>query len=143
MTMKTRVLRAALASVTGALLVGSAAAQTASCRADLDKHGQERLDVIQRINAFQKKRPTAKVACSAFNQLVAVEAKMLKWMEDNKEWCQIPEPFIEDFRKGTAQGVKARGQTCAAAKREAEGGGAAAPRGPAPGSGIPLPKGAL
>jgi hypothetical protein len=143
-TMKTHLLRVALVGIAGAVGIGTVAAQTASCRAELDKNGQARLEVIQRINAFQKKRPTAKVACGTFNELVAVEAKMLKWMDDNKEWCQLPDPFVEDFRKGTAQGVKARGQVCAAAKREAAGGGGgAAPRGPAPGSGIPLPKGAL
>ncbi|MCA0401678.1 MAG: hypothetical protein LCH38_12785 [Proteobacteria bacterium] len=119
-------------------------ALTASCQAELDKNGAERLAVIQRINNFAKKRPTAKAACGTFNELVATEAKMLKWMEGNKDWCQLPDAFVEDFRKGTSNAVKARNQTCAAAKREAEGGGGgAAPRGPRPGSGIPLPKGAL
>ena len=44
---------------------------------------------------------------------------MLKWMEDNTAWCQLPEPFVADFKKGTEQAVKARGQICTAAKRQA------------------------
>lgn len=140
--MKKTIVRVAVLVAISSLGAGYAGALTPSCQADLDKHGSARLEVIQRINAFGKKRPTAKVACGTFGELVSAEAKMLKWMDDNKDWCQLPEAFIEDFRKGTQQGLKARGQICTAAKREAAGAGAA-PRGPAPGSGIPLPKGAL
>lgn len=122
-----------------------AMALTPSCQADLDKHGSARLEIINKINNFQKKRPTAQQACGIFGDLVKVEAEMLKWMEANQQWCQLPEPFIEDFRKNTQQGSKARGNVCAAAKKEAQmrAQGGAAPRGPAPGSGVQLPKGAL
>lgn len=125
-------------------LGANAWALTPSCQAELDKHGGARLEVINKINGFQKKRPTAQQACGVFGQLVKVEADMLKWMQDNQQWCQLPEPFVEDFRKNTQQSVKARGNVCAAAKKEAqmrEQGGV--PRGPAVGSGVQLPKGAL
>ncbi|WP_284178333.1 hypothetical protein [Rhabdaerophilum sp. SD176] len=127
-----------------AVLSAPAAALTPSCQAEMDKHGLVRLEVINKINGFQKKRPTAQQACAVFGQLVKAEADMMKWMEDNQQWCQLPEPFVEDFRKNIQQGVKARGQVCTAAKKEAQAraqGGA--PRGPAPGSGVQLPKGAL
>ncbi|MCZ8262177.1 MAG: hypothetical protein O9333_18845 [Beijerinckiaceae bacterium] len=128
-----------------AVLAAPAMALTPSCQAELDKYGATRLEVINKINGFQKKRPSAQQACGVFGQLVKAEAEMLKWMEDNQQWCSLPEPFVEDFRKNTQQGLKARGQVCTAAKKEAEARaqGAGAPRGPAPGSGVQLPKGAL
>jgi hypothetical protein len=126
------------------LSAGTAPAQQmpASCQTELDTLGQARLSVINRINGFSKKRPTAKQACSVFGELVGAEAKMLKWMQDNQDWCRLPDALIANFKEGSQQAVKARGQACTAAKRQAEGGGAA-PRGPAPGSGVRLPQGAL
>lgn len=138
----------AVSMLAAALVLGAAPearAMTESCQNDLNKVGQGRLDAINRINAFKKKRPTATQACSAFGNLVSAEAKMIKWMEENKEWCQIPDPLIEDLKKSSAQGVKVRGQACSAAKKEAQmraqaaaGGGGAARR-PA----VKLPQGAL
>lgn len=144
--MKTIVAGTIIAAVLLAL-GGQAGAMTPSCQADLDKHGSARLEIINKINGFQKKRPTAQQACGVFGQLVKTEADMLKWMEDNQAWCQLPDSFVEDFRKGSQQAVKARGSVCTAAKKEAQmraqGAGGGAPRGPAPGSGVQLPKGAL
>lgn len=139
--MKKPVFRFALLPLLVAGFAAPAAALTPSCQADLDKYGTARLAVIERINGFKKAKPTAKQACATFNELVKAEADMLKWMDENKEWCQLPEPFVEDYRKGTAQGVKYRTQVCTAAKRQAQ--QPAAPRGPAPGGGVQLPKGAL
>lgn len=138
----------AVLALTGALVAlpaGQAMAMPESCQKDLNTYGQTRMDAINRINGFKNKRPTPTQACSAFGNLVSAEAKMIKWMEDNKEWCQIPDPLIADLKKGAAQGVKIRGQACSAAKKEAQmraqgggGGGGGAPR-PA----VRLPQGAL
>jgi hypothetical protein len=129
-----------LAMVVATTNIGMAQALTPSCQADLDKHGTARLEIIQKINTFNKKRPTAKQACGVFQSLVKVEADMLKWMEDNQAWCRLPEAFVADFKKGTSQGVKIRDQACSAARRPQQ---PRAPRGPAVGSGVQLPKGAL
>lgn len=133
----------ASAALLGAVFSTGAAAQalTPSCQAELDKHGGARLKVIERINGFQKRRPTAQQACSTFQELVKVEAEMLKWMEANMDWCRLPEPFVKSFKDGTQQGVKARGQVCTAAKKQAQ--QPRQPRGPAVGGGVSLPKGAL
>ncbi len=143
--MHSSVFRLAVGTMMTALLSLPALALSPACQAELDRHGSARIEIINKINGFAKKRPTAKAACGVFGDLVKVEADMLKWMEDNQAWCQLPEPFVEDFKKGTEQGTKARTQVCTAAKKEAQmrAQQGAAPRGPAPGSGIPLPKGAL
>lgn len=140
MRMKQQVLRLAFSAAVAMALAAPAYALSASCQAELDTYGQARLQLIEKINGFAKKRPTAKQACAVFGDLVKSEADMLKWMEDNQAWCQLPEPFVVDFKKGTEQGAKARTQVCAAAKQQQQ---QRAPSGPAPGSGVRLPKGAL
>jgi hypothetical protein len=121
-----------------------AEAMTASCQAEFEKFNTERQTEVDRINAFNKKRPTARQACAVFNNLTGVESRMIKWMDANKDWCQIPETLIEQLKGAAGQTTKVRGQVCTAARREGQGGGAAAPRGaPPPGSGVRLPQGAL
>ncbi len=135
---------APIGAVLGLLALSALPVQalTAACQADLDQHAQVRLKIIERINGFSKRRPTAQLACTTFGQLVESERKMLDWMEANREWCQLPETLIEDFKNATSQSGKARAQTCEAAKREASGQGSA-PRQNVPGGGVSLPKGAL
>lgn len=127
------------------LTAGYAFAMSASCQQELDKHGTAREEAIQKINAFNKKRPTATAACGAFNNLTGIENAMLKWMVDNQTWCQLPDPFVEQFKQAVGQTTKVRGQVCTAAKKEKQmreqGGGAQ--RGPAVGGGVRLPQGAL
>ena len=138
---------AAVLAVTGTVLLGAGApayAMPESCQKDLNKYAETRMGAINRINAFKGKRPTPTQACSAFGALVDSESKMIKWMEANKEWCQIPDALLADLKKNSAQGVKVRGQACSAAKKEAQmraqqgQGGGGAPR-PA----VRLPQGAL
>jgi hypothetical protein len=127
------------------LLFASAQAYAApaSCQNDFQKLTGDRQAAIERINSFNKKRPTAQVACAAFNNLSGVEARFIKWMNENKDWCQIPEDFINQLKGANGATLKARGQVCTAARREQEGGGVG-PRGaPPPGAGIRLPSGAL
>ncbi|MGL4241904.1 MAG: hypothetical protein ACRCTI_12400, partial [Beijerinckiaceae bacterium] len=93
--------------------------------------------------------------CSTLSQLVAQDVKLNKWLEENKDWCQIPDNVVEQFKEGSGSATRARGQACGAAKQQAAamararapqraaqggGGGGGAP---APGSGVRLPSGAL
>ncbi|MCA3650157.1 MAG: hypothetical protein IOB85_07010 [Methylobacterium sp.] len=132
---------ALLFSAAHAFSVVHAFAAPASCQQDFQKLSGERQAAIERINNFGKKRPTAEVACSAFNTLSGVEARFIKWMTENKDWCQIPEDFIAQLKGANGATLQARGQVCTAARQQQEGGG---PRGaPPPGAGIRLPSGAL
>ena len=132
---------ALLFSAAHAFSVVHAFAAPASCQQDFQKLSGERQAAIERINNFGKKRPTAEVACSAFNNLSGVEARFIKWMTENKDWCQIPEDFIAQLKGANGATLQARGQVCTAARQQKEDGG---PRGaPPPGAGIRLPSGAL
>ncbi len=123
--------------------VSHAFSAPASCQVDFQKLTEERQAAIDRINGFNKKRPTAQVACGAFNNLSGVESRFLKWMNDNKDWCQIPDEFINQLKGANGATQRARGQVCTAARQQQQGGGGA-PRGaPPPGAGVRLPSGAL
>lgn len=128
-----------------ALPLAPASALTASCQREMDQFSQAREGAVKRINSFNKRRPSASQACAAFGDLNNAETRMLKWMNDNQTWCQIPEQFIEQFKQATERTQKVRGQVCTAAKREREGAvrQSGAPRGPSAGAGVRLPQGAL
>lgn len=141
---------AAMGLVLGA---SGALAQQSSCTTDFQKYMGPRQALIERINGFQKRRPTPQQACSTLSQLVAADGRMAKWVDENKDWCQIPDEVVEQLKTGSGQAQRARGQACGAARqqasaiararaqqRAAQGGGGGAP---AVGSGVRLPSGAL
>jgi hypothetical protein len=137
----------------GVLMVPAQAyAQASNCQTDFQKVMAPREALMQRINGFRNKRPTAGQACSTLGQLVTADGNVLKWMTENKDWCQIPDALVEQLQTASGQVSKSRGQACSAAKnqvtqqararaaqaRAQQGGGA-----PAIGSGVRLPQGAL
>jgi hypothetical protein len=138
----------------GVLLTpGQAHAQASNCQTDFQKVMAPREALMQRINGFRNKRPTAGQACSTLGQLVTADGNVLKWMTENKDWCQIPDSLVEQLQTASGQVSKSRGQACTAAKnqvtqqararaaqaRAQQGGGSAPPVG----SGVRLPQGAL
>jgi hypothetical protein len=159
MTM-THMRTAALTAAFGLLLFTSseALAQASTCAADFQKVMGPRQALIARINGFARKRPTADQACSALGQLVAADRRVLSWMTENKDWCQIGDEMISQLQGSSGQAARSRGQACGAAaqqrsqiakaraaqarasQQQAGGGGDR----PAPvGSGVRLPQGAL
>jgi hypothetical protein len=146
---------AALGVISIAMAVAAASgasAQSPSCQADFAKVMQPRMNLIERINGFAKKRPTAGQACSTLGQLANADVRLIKWLEENKDWCQIPDELLEQVKGSQDQVARSRRQACGAAKQQAaqisrlraqqraaqQGGGA-----PAVGSGVRLPQGAL
>ncbi len=147
--------RFVLSGAAALLLTGASADQAlaqSSCQTDFQKVMEPRMALVQRINGFRNKRPTPQQACSTLTQLVAAEARLSKWVEENKDWCQIPDSVVEQLKGSQAGASRARGQACGAARqqasaiararaqqRAAQSGG-----GPPPvGSGVRLPQGAL
>jgi hypothetical protein len=144
----------ALALAAGLVLLAPAAAsaQSESCQNDFQKVMGPRVALIERINGFAKKRPTAAQACQTLRSLRAADLRLIKWMEDNKDWCQLPDELLTQAKSGTQNTVRAQNQACGAAAqqarqlrqlREQQAGGGGQPRAPAVGSGVRLPQGAL
>jgi hypothetical protein len=100
---------------------GPALAQSAACQ-QLGTYLTERkslVDVVQKLGGKDKKMDP-KAACTAFGKLVTNGATTLKWAETNKDWCQVPDQFIEGIRADHEKVTKIRGQACSAAAKQVE-----------------------
>ena len=145
-------LAAALASF-ACLAAGPALAQAASC-ADFGKTLEERRDIVQKLQALsnnKKRQMDPKTACSMFGSLVNNGSTAVKWLETNKDWCQVPDQILQGVKQDHARALEMRGKACKAAAQQAamekkakEGGGSSGLLG---GDGLTgsfkLPQGAL
>ena len=126
--------RWALAVIAGAFAAAAAAtpaaAQGAGCM-DVQKILLERKGLVERISATgSKKKMDAQEACGLFGKLVANGTAAVKWLDANKQWCQVPDEFDKGVRADHNRAVSIKGKACAAAsqqaamqKRAKEGGG--------------------
>jgi hypothetical protein len=135
----------AAATLAGAV-AGSipAQAQSAACQ-ELGAHLTERkslVEAIQKLGGGKDKKMDPKAACAAFGKLVANGSTTLKWAETNKDWCQVPDQFIEGIKTDHEKVSKVRGQACSVAAKQAEMEKKAAqsgPPGPFGGAGLEQP----
>jgi hypothetical protein len=100
---------------------GPAQAQSAACQ-QLGAYLAERkslVEVVQNLGGKNKKMEP-KAACAAFSKLVANGTTTLKWAETNKDWCQVPDQFIEGIKTDHEKVSKIRGQACGVAAKQAE-----------------------
>lgn len=146
----------AAAALAGCTLFGAAAfAQAPECGA-IQKTLEERKALVMRANAASsaKKKMTPAEACALFGKMQANGTAGLKWIETNKEWCQIPDSFADGFKADHQKvvGIKTKicGVAAQAAKMEAQakaqaanGGGGGLLGGPGLTGSFKLPQGAL
>lgn len=153
--------RVALTSVVAASLgVGAtpALAQSAACQ-EGGKMLNQRQALVTQLAALggKKKQVDPRAACGLFGKLVSNGTAVLKWLEANKDWCSIPDTFVQGIKGDHAKAGELRGQACNAAAKmatmekqareaqQAQGGGPAA--GPLGGPGLTgsykIPQGAL
>lgn len=115
-------LAAALAA-TGIFAHAPAFAQSSSCQ-DGQKILSERQSLIQQVNALggdgKKKQVDPRAACRLLTRLSSNGDAGVKWIEANKDWCQIPDQFAENFKQDHTRAVNMRGQACQAAAKMAE-----------------------
>jgi hypothetical protein len=108
---------AALAS----LVAAPSLAQGSSC-ADFGKTLEERRDIVQKLQALsnnKKKQMDPKTACSMFGSLVNNGLTAVKWLEANKDWCQVPDQILASVKQDHARAVDMRGKACKAAAQQA------------------------
>jgi hypothetical protein len=100
---------------------GAAFAQSASC-ADIQKMLLQRKSIGERIASATKgkKQIDAGRACTDFGALVSNGQSLLKFTDVNKDWCQIPDSFVQGIREDHGRAVKIRGQACGAAAKQAQ-----------------------
>lgn len=70
--------------------------------------------------ASQKKKLDAGIACKGFGELVQNGSTLIKWAESNKDWCQIPDSFVESIKADHARAVGIRSKACGMVAKQAE-----------------------
>jgi hypothetical protein len=117
----------ALRSLTTAALAGAAllvAATPASAQVCQEggKLVQDRQTIIQQLTKAggKDKKLDPRMACGTFGKLVTNGEQSLKWLEANKDWCQIPDQAVENLKQEHAKAKEIRGQACQAAAKIAQ-----------------------
>ncbi|MGO9389692.1 hypothetical protein [Rhodoblastus sp.] len=114
------------------LLAGASGARAQSCNEDLAVFGKKRNTEIEALNAISKSHggkldPVG--ACPHFRAMGAIESQMLAYLTKNKEWCNIPDDFINGFKANTEKTAGISKQACELAekvkKMQSQGGGLA------------------
>ena len=97
-----------------------AAAQASSCQ-DAQKFMSERQTLTQQFQkaAGKDKKIDPRSACSIFGKLVKNGETGLKWLEANKDWCQVPDQFAQNFKQEHEKITELRGQACDAVAKMA------------------------
>lgn len=147
----------AAAALAGCTLLNAAAhAQAAAECGAIQKTLEERKALVAKANAASnaKKKMTPQEACALFGKMQSNGLQGIKWIEANKEWCQIPDSFADGFKADHQKVVGIKGKICGvaaqAAKMEAQakaqaanGGGGGLLGGPGLTGSFKLPQGAL
>jgi hypothetical protein len=59
-------------------------------------------------------------ACTVLTKVANNSNATLKWLDTNKDWCQVPEGFVNGFKQSHDGIIKTRGQACDVAAKMAE-----------------------
>lgn len=121
-----------LAGVIVALASASGGARAQSCNEDLAAIGKKRNGEIEALNAITKSHggkldPIA--ACPHLRNMKSIEGQMIAYLVKNKDWCNIPDDFINNFKNNSARTGTMAAKACEMAvkmKKMQENGGMAA-----------------
>ena len=94
----------------------SSAAWAGDCNADIAGLSKTRQSFIDKLNVLAKASkgkldPIA--SCAPLQGLVKAEAALLKYLEGNSTWCNIPDETVAGLKAGTAKSVTFATQACA------------------------------
>jgi len=124
--MQKTTLKIAAVAVVSALSIATAWADcqsdVAAARAELEEKGKA-------LNAAGKRKADPQTLCPLFRAFSSAEAKWVKFLTENKDWCQIPEQAIKQAAAGHKKTNEVRDKVCQVAANGgvAPGGGAAKP----------------
>jgi hypothetical protein len=97
---------------------------------DVQKILLERKSIASTLAPKKGQQMDARFACSGFGKLVSNGTTLIKWVDTNKDWCQIPDAFAEGIKADHGRAVAIRAKACGIAakitqmeKKAKEGGG--------------------
>lgn len=107
----------------GIVTSAPALAQSSGCQ-DAQKFLSERQGLVQQIqkltNGGKNKKIDPRAACTVFSKLVTNGEAGVKWIDANKDWCQVPDQFAEGFKNDHKRAVSLKGQACGAVAKMEE-----------------------
>lgn len=119
-----------------AFLAASAPA-FADCQEDMGKIMNERLGLIAQLNKMNTGAKGGKgqldpiAACPKLRSLAAVEGRLVSYLEKNKDWCNVPDQFVDNAKTGRDKSISFAAKACQVAaqvqkmkQQQAQGGGA-------------------
>lgn len=95
--------------------LGAAAPAFADCQEDLGKIMKERqglIDALNKMNKGGKGQLDPIAACPRLRNLAASENKVVAYLEKNKDWCNVPDSFIENAKTGRTKSVTFAAKAC-------------------------------
>jgi hypothetical protein len=102
------------------LLGAGSGARAQSCNDDIAAIGKKRNTEIEALSAISKAHgnkldPIA--ACPHLRAMTKIEADMLAYLTKNKDWCNVPDDFINNFKSNAEKTSKMAGQACQLAEK--------------------------
>lgn len=108
----------------------------ADCQTDMGKLMAERQSTIEALNKLSqnsKKQLDPIAACPKLKNLTALENKVVSYLEKNKDWCNVPDNFVENAKTSRAKTGALAAKACQVAaqvekmkkmqQQQAQGGG--------------------
>jgi hypothetical protein len=131
------------------LIPTAATAQGVGC-GDIQKFLIERKTIAGSLSPKKGQQLDARFACSGFGKLVSNGSALIKWVDTNKDWCQIPETFVSGIKADHERATAIRSKACGIAakqtqmeKQAKQGGGGGLLGGPGLEGQMRVPQGAL
>jgi hypothetical protein len=133
MTMRFTAMASLALAFAGMIWAAPAVAQ--NCSEDVQKLVQRRVAEMQTINKIAQSAKAAHkqidpvVFCAKSGGLLSADKAMGDYLEKNKDWCQIPDEFVANFKATAAQDAGTSGKACKVAaqfkkmKEQADSGG--------------------
>ncbi len=100
---------AALAIIAGSRTVLAQAPEQCNAFITLRSDAQQKAAAVR--NAMQQKAERKEI-CALATRFTAAEAAVLKFLQDNKTWCSIPEEAIKTTKANHDQTLKFRAAAC-------------------------------
>lgn len=103
----------------GTLMAAAPASAQANTCADGQKYFVTRQSLMDQLNksAVKNKQLDPRAACPILRKIVANGEEGVKWLEGNKDWCQVPGPVAEGFTEEVGKLKDLRGKACDAAAK--------------------------
>jgi hypothetical protein len=102
------------------LLGAGGGARAQSCNDDIGAFGKKRNAEIEALTAISKAHgnkldPIA--ACPHLRTMNKIEGEMLAYLTKNKDWCNVPDDFVNNFKGNAERTSKMAGQACQLAEK--------------------------